>query len=436
MNRNIGAKFLKSVKSTARGLNESSKGRKKVNEEYEGTSDPSAAQELELFIDNDGDLYRQQIQPIYKNLLRKMVKGKYDHELAKKLWMYLVDNGAKKYVKEFGGDVRTMFPKPLRQAVASVLADDFRTEVKAGGISPEDYDVKGEVDKSVLGESRRRRHTSGKSWKEISESITKRHTKRRISEENRFDRSADVKEDPERLFGSTSIVGVNAYEMGEVNLNGPDVIVGIMHDSSGYTPSSYVSISQPEPGEAHFINPDTVLQDAYDGLLDFTMEHYSDGAEKDAEEYDMDVTEYLSEGFDGFYVIVSPQELKAAIDQCPNQYNKETLESGISFSAGEEDYEESKRRRRGRKVNEMLNKGHPRLTGDHPEVAYSVIGPDINSGGVRTMVLYFDEDKKYLGWSDMMDDTRMPNMRPADGSEIGITDLQLNFPERESSYEG
>lgn len=32
----------------------------------------SVAQELVIFVDNDADLYRQQTQPIFKNLVTKM----------------------------------------------------------------------------------------------------------------------------------------------------------------------------------------------------------------------------------------------------------------------------------------------------------------------------------------------------------------------------
>ena len=49
------------------------------------------AMELKLYIDNDGDLYRQRLVPIVKNIQRKMKSGKYDHSKAPKLWMYLCD---------------------------------------------------------------------------------------------------------------------------------------------------------------------------------------------------------------------------------------------------------------------------------------------------------------------------------------------------------
>ena len=39
--------------------------------------------ELELFIMNDQDLYRQMFMPIIMNIVRKMKRGVYDHKLAK-----------------------------------------------------------------------------------------------------------------------------------------------------------------------------------------------------------------------------------------------------------------------------------------------------------------------------------------------------------------
>jgi hypothetical protein len=88
------------------------------------------ARELLLTCENDGDLYRQQVQPIEKNLTRKIQKGVYDHEKAKKLWMYLADNCARKYAKEFG-DGRPwhkMFTTADRREVAKAFADSFKTE--------------------------------------------------------------------------------------------------------------------------------------------------------------------------------------------------------------------------------------------------------------------------------------------------------------------
>ena len=84
--------------------------------------------ELKLYIENDGDLYKQRLIPIVKNIQKKMKSGKYDHKQAPKLWMYLVTDGAKKYAKEFPG---VKFNKQEKEAVAQEFADDYRDELEA-----------------------------------------------------------------------------------------------------------------------------------------------------------------------------------------------------------------------------------------------------------------------------------------------------------------
>ena len=101
--------------------------------------DSDATNELDTFIMNNEDLYRRRFMPIISNIKRKMKKNVYDHEKAQKLWMYLVDDAAKEYVKEFGStqdDVVTMFPKETRQQVARVISDRELENIKQG-----EYDV-------------------------------------------------------------------------------------------------------------------------------------------------------------------------------------------------------------------------------------------------------------------------------------------------------
>lgn len=89
------------------------------------------AEELVLYIENDGNLYRQQTTPIQKNLASKIMQGKYDHNLSIKLWMYLVDTGAKKYIKDVMDTKLTwdkIFPKPIRMQAAKMLADTFKND--------------------------------------------------------------------------------------------------------------------------------------------------------------------------------------------------------------------------------------------------------------------------------------------------------------------
>jgi len=88
------------------------------------------ARELQLYCENDGDIYRQQISMIEKNLEKKIAKGVYDHEKSKKLWMYAADNCARKYAKEFGSGTpwHKMFSTADRREVAKNFADHFKSE--------------------------------------------------------------------------------------------------------------------------------------------------------------------------------------------------------------------------------------------------------------------------------------------------------------------
>lgn len=94
------------------------------------------ARELELFIVNDATLYRQMHVPIQRNLITKMARETYDSEKAIKMFLHLADEGAKRYVKEFGYPIDLkwfeVFTKPTRIAVAISLRDTFEVEAELG----------------------------------------------------------------------------------------------------------------------------------------------------------------------------------------------------------------------------------------------------------------------------------------------------------------
>ena len=95
--------------------------------------DEDAVRELKIYIDHDPDLYKQNVEPILRNLSRKWDKGVYDHELAQKLFYYLTVNGAKQYGQQHSnGDGLRIFSPDVRKAVAKELADDWLAELKAG----------------------------------------------------------------------------------------------------------------------------------------------------------------------------------------------------------------------------------------------------------------------------------------------------------------
>ncbi len=103
------------------------------------SADGTAARELELYIVNDGTLYRQSVQPIIANLAKKIRKGKYDKAKAVKLWQYAADFGAQRYTQEFGGSYGKhsgngsygAFSAPTRRTVAAALQEYYQDELDA-----------------------------------------------------------------------------------------------------------------------------------------------------------------------------------------------------------------------------------------------------------------------------------------------------------------
>lgn len=104
--------------------------------------------ELEMFIDGEPSLYRQS-RSIQKNLINKINGGRYDHRLAPKLWLYLVNEGARRYVKEFGGPGRLMFPLAGKKNLAKRYANQFVRMLRSGEIGPNPYRVSASVARSI-----------------------------------------------------------------------------------------------------------------------------------------------------------------------------------------------------------------------------------------------------------------------------------------------
>jgi hypothetical protein len=98
-----------------------------------------AVNELDLYINNNEDLYRKKFMPLVHNLNRDLKANRYNHENAVKQWNLLINDAAREYVKEFGKpgeDVKDMFSQDSRAKVAQVLADREFENMKAG-----EYDV-------------------------------------------------------------------------------------------------------------------------------------------------------------------------------------------------------------------------------------------------------------------------------------------------------
>ena len=87
--------------------------------------------ELFLFITNDAQLYKQRITPLIKNYQRKMKKGIFDQDMAVKGFLYAVNDGIKKYNKEFGSGSMKL-SKQEKEAVATKLLDYYQEELAGG----------------------------------------------------------------------------------------------------------------------------------------------------------------------------------------------------------------------------------------------------------------------------------------------------------------
>jgi hypothetical protein len=113
-----------------------------VEEKFQGDSfyakkynDSNAMNDLEITIESDGELHRQQFMPIINNIKKKIKGGSYNHSLVAKLWLYLVDAGAKKYAKEFAShpsEWSKIFIKKDRIILSEKLADYYYDQIKAG----------------------------------------------------------------------------------------------------------------------------------------------------------------------------------------------------------------------------------------------------------------------------------------------------------------
>jgi len=91
-------------------------------------ANPIEVRELKLYLENDADIYRQRLTPIYKNLQRKKARGIYHHDLAIKGMLYAVNDANKKYKHDFGYS----FTTGVRYQVAKEMVKDFEAEYRTG----------------------------------------------------------------------------------------------------------------------------------------------------------------------------------------------------------------------------------------------------------------------------------------------------------------
>lgn len=108
-----------------------------LNPGHREAGDETAADELELYIDNDArfSMHGQgQGRSISQNLWRKWKKGTYESSLAPQAWSYVVESAAKAYAKEFDspGNWSRIFNPATRGMVSRSLAKKWEDEARSG----------------------------------------------------------------------------------------------------------------------------------------------------------------------------------------------------------------------------------------------------------------------------------------------------------------
>jgi hypothetical protein len=100
--------------------------------------DRHAATELVLFIENTADLSLDgphgQGRSVLLNALRKFRKGTYDPAHAVRLFEYLTESGARRYVQENRSSLpwNQMFSVATRREAARQLSESFRSSAEKG----------------------------------------------------------------------------------------------------------------------------------------------------------------------------------------------------------------------------------------------------------------------------------------------------------------
>ncbi len=103
--------------------------------EEEGSNRPVTAEDLVLWIENDGNLYRSETVPLIHSLMLKRKEGIYNFEKSVKSFEYLAEAGAKSYVKqvvESGLPWFEVIPPAVRKQTARMLAEIFKRKADGG----------------------------------------------------------------------------------------------------------------------------------------------------------------------------------------------------------------------------------------------------------------------------------------------------------------
>lgn len=91
--------------------------------------DTAASRELELYADNESNIYFNHIKPVISNLQKKYVKGRFDGTKAIVAFYHVATAASNKYFKEFG----YKFSVTERWTAAYNLLQNYMEEIEESG---------------------------------------------------------------------------------------------------------------------------------------------------------------------------------------------------------------------------------------------------------------------------------------------------------------
>ena len=86
--------------------------------------------ELELYITNDYDIYKEFLEPAYKACEKSSDKGTFNYSLALRLFKSIVNYGSNKYKRELDKSIKATMKAQTQ--VALNLLNDWEREYKLG----------------------------------------------------------------------------------------------------------------------------------------------------------------------------------------------------------------------------------------------------------------------------------------------------------------
>jgi hypothetical protein len=93
--------------------------------------DDTVKEELDLYIENDGRMYKSKLRTL-GSLVRKKKEGKYNSSLAVKLWLLWVTEGTKMYFREFPETPKDTFSKELCLSLAKEIEQREEKRIDLG----------------------------------------------------------------------------------------------------------------------------------------------------------------------------------------------------------------------------------------------------------------------------------------------------------------